>query len=259
MGRRNVQQTCCIQESTCSPLQGVPTLICSPPRSLTLLGFPDRESKSCKVEREASEAACSTALWTVGAAVGPKLREKEEIDHAVCMMLKHDRLRRKPNVSSVREESLFTPWWVCEVREGVGFVCVSYQCVCVCFTMTCGTLSQLDGEGLFLLTDVFWIPDLFLIRDFKSFSAAPVVPETNLSPLLLLLCLLLLHLPLPLLLIVGILLRSGYPGVMLFVRERQSVSAVSGALSLQRERRRLLQGESVMRSGAAAFPSLAED
>lgn len=235
----------------------------STPALLTLLGFPDRESKSCKVEREASETAwqltsCSTALWTVGAAVGPKLKEKEEIDHAVCMMLRHDRLRCEPNVGSVQEESLFTLWWVCGV--GKGCVCVCYQrLLCVCFTMTCATLLQLDLEGLFLLTDVSWIPDLFLTRDFKSFSPASIVPETNLSPLLLLLCLLLFLLLFPLLLIVGIPLRSGYPGVMLFVRERQSVSAVSGALSLQRERLRLLQGESVMRSGAAAFPSLAED
>lgn len=28
--------------------------------------------------------SCSTVLWTVGAAVGPKLCDKEEIDHAVC-------------------------------------------------------------------------------------------------------------------------------------------------------------------------------
>lgn len=179
------------------------------------------------------------------------------------MMLRHDRLRCKPNVGSVQEESLFTPWWVCRVAKGVGCMCVlSAFVACVCFIMTCATLSPLDIERLFLLTDVSWISDLFLTRDFKSLSAAPIVPETNLSPLLLLLCLhlfLLFLLLLPLLLIVGILFRSGYPEVMLFVRERQSVSAVSGALSLQRERRRLLQGESVMRSGAAAFPSLAED
>lgn len=138
-------------------------------------------------------------------------------------------------------------------------MCVYYQCLLsVCFTMTCVTLLQSDQERLFLLSDVSWMLDLFLTCDFRSFSAAPIVPETILSLLLLLLCLRLLVL-LPLLLIVGILLRSGYPGVMLFVRERQSVSAVSGALSLQRERRRLLQGEFVMRRGAAAFPSLAED
>lgn len=54
--------------------------------------------------------SCSTALWTVGAAVGPKLREKKEIDHAVSMMLRHDRLRCEQNVGSAQEESLFTPW-----------------------------------------------------------------------------------------------------------------------------------------------------
>lgn len=170
-------------------------------------------------------------------------------------MLRHDRLRCEPNVGSVREESLFTPGWVCGVGRGSGVcVCVlSAFVVCVCFAATCATPLRLDLERLFLLTDVSRIPDLFLTCDFKGFQQ--LQSSQKQTCLLHLLLLLLLRL----LLVVGIPLRSRYPGVMLFVRERQSVSAVSGALSLQRERHRLLQGESVMRSGAAAFPSLAGD
>lgn len=75
------------------------------PPSLALpLSHPSRVPRQglCEVEREASEAACplpscSAALWTVGAAVGPKPREKEETVNAACMMLRHERLRCEPN------------------------------------------------------------------------------------------------------------------------------------------------------------------
>lgn len=225
---RNILQTCCIQESTCDHHLSVPT----PPSPL--LGFPDWGSESPSHKRWSGRpanqagrpagrppASRSTALWTVGAAVGPELREKEEIDHAECVMLRHDRLRCEPNVGSVREESLFTPGWVCGVGRASGVcVCVlSAFVVCVCFSFAI-------RSGTFLLTDVSRIPDLFLTRDFKGFQQLQSSQkQTCLLDLLLLLLL-------RLFLLVGIPLRSRYPGVMLFVRERQSVSAVLGALSL---------------------------
>lgn len=99
---RNILQTCCIQESTCDHHLSVPT---PPPHPFwdSLTGDPSlrviRGGAGAQPTRP--PASRSTALWTVGAAVGPELREKEEIDHAACMMLRHDRLRCEPNVGSV--------------------------------------------------------------------------------------------------------------------------------------------------------------
>lgn len=117
----------------------------SPP---TLLGCPDKEFNPCcaaggqqagKEPVHFEAAVLSSGQWVLLLDLNYVIKRKLIMQ---CAMLRHDRLRCKPNVGSVQEESLFSPLWVCGVGKGVECVCYQhFLCVCIVHHDLCDSLA----------------------------------------------------------------------------------------------------------------------